>query len=734
MAIAGSKGGGLLVAALLAAALCAEAAERPRVCVVLSGGGARGAAHIGVLKVLEEYRVPIDCIAGTSMGALVGAAYATGMTTGEMEKLVGEISTELLFKEKPPRAELSVRRKQEDQFNFIGPEVGIRDGQFFLQKGAVSGIQLETVLRQLSRARGYRRFDDLPIPFRAVATDLVTGRQVVFGDGELASVMRASMSVPGAIAPTEIGEMLLVDGGLINNLPVDIAREMHADVVIAVNLGTPLLPRKALGSVIGVGEQMVFILTEQNVRASIATLTPRDVLIEPELGDFSFADFDNLPKTIPIGEAAARKVAGFLSRLALPAPEYAALRAKQLAPIPRDLRTIDAVRFEPMQHVNPAVAATHLETKAGVPLDQDVLDRDIRRLYGTADFEHIGYRIVDEDGKRVLVMDAAEKSWGPNYLRLGLGLATDFQSEAYFNVHASYRRTWVNSLGAEWLTNLQVGRFNAFMSEFYQPLTLGGIFFVAPRVEATLAPTDVYDANRRLARINVTQERLAFDLGAQVMSYGEARIGIQKGQARGRLQTGTVDFTGGIDQVREGAYTGHLFFDRLDSVSFPHSGWDFESLLYASRPSLGARDTYTKWYSGADFAHSFGDHTFLLGGIVGGHAGGDKLPLYDLFAWGGFLRGSGYRSGALSGDRIQFGRLLYYQKLVRQTLLEGVYAGFSVEALKIGGPLAPDTPTGWIKAGSVYLGVDTILGPIYLGYGQASGGFRSFYFYLGRPF
>jgi len=345
MVIAGSKGGRLLVAAVLATALGAAAAERPRVCLVLSGGGERGAAHIGVLKVLEEYRVPVDCIAGTSMGALVGAAYATGMRTAEMERLVGELSTELLFKEKPPRAELSARRKQEDQFNFIGPEVGLRDGQIFLQKGVVSGIQLETVLRQLSRARGYRRFDELPIAFRAVATDLVTGRAVVFGDGELATVMRASMSVPGLIAPTEIGDMLLVDGGLINNLPVDIAREMRADIVIAVNLGTPLLPRKALGSVVGVTEQMLFILTEQNVRASIATLTPRDVLIEPDLGDFSFGDFDHLAKTIPIGEAAARKVAGFLSRLSLPASEYAALRARQLAQIPSDARPVDEVRF-----------------------------------------------------------------------------------------------------------------------------------------------------------------------------------------------------------------------------------------------------------------------------------------------------------------------------------------------------------------------------------------------------
>src|SRR5579859_2706437 len=260
---------GRVVMARIAAAvlLClsfAAAAERPRTCLVLSGGGARGAAHIGVLKVLEEYRVPIDCIAGTSMGALVGAAYATGYSVPEMQKLVTDLSTDLLFKERPPRRELSVRRKQEDQLNLVGPEVGVRGGELFLQKGFASGVQLETVLRKLSRARGYQRFDELPIPFRAVATDLVTGHLVVFGEGDLANVMRASMSVPGFIAPTEIGDMLLIDGGLTNNLPVNVAREMNADVVIAVNLGTPLLKREQLGSIVGVSAQMIFILTEQN--------------------------------------------------------------------------------------------------------------------------------------------------------------------------------------------------------------------------------------------------------------------------------------------------------------------------------------------------------------------------------------------------------------------------------------------------------------------------------------
>jgi NTE family protein len=723
----------LCAAVLVFLSIAAQAADRPRICVVLSGGGARGAAHIGVLKVLEEYRVPIDCIAGTSMGALVGAAYATGSTTAEMEEMVGNISTDLLFNERPPRRELSVRRKQEDQTILVGPEIGVRDGQFLLQKGVVSGVQLETVLRRLSKVRGYRRFDELPIPFRAVATDLVAGRAVVFGDGELAAVMRASMSVPGAIAPTEIGDMLLVDGGLTNNLPIDIGREMGADIVIAVNLGTPLMKRKELNSIVDVTGQMIFILTEQNVQASIATLKPRDVLIEPELGNFSFSDFDHLPQTIPIGEAAARKVAGFLSRLGLSHEEYAALRRKQLAIPAADTRPVDAITFEGLTRVNPEVVATMLSTKTGEPIDQDVLDRDIRRLYGTGDFEHVGYRFLDEAGKRVLAIEAVEKSWGPNYLRLGLGLASDFQGDAFFNILASYRRTWINSLGGEWRNVLQVGRTNAIQSELYQPLHRSGYLFVAPRVEAAQSPTDVYEGNRRLARYNFTRARIGFDVGSQFTQYGEVRVGLMRGFVDAKLSTGSGDFAQGLGRVQQGVWTSRLFIDQLDSINFPRSGFNVGFESFASRTALGSDDNYTKWMTAGDFALSHGDHTVLAGVTVGGKSGAAALPVYDLFQWGGFLQQSGYRPGALLGDHLDFGRLIYYRRIVRQTLLEGIYVGASLEMGRMRGSPFPDTPTGWIKSGALFVGLDSFIGPIYFGYGRSSGGFGSFYFYLGKP-
>ncbi|CAN7698604.1 patatin-like phospholipase family protein [Cupriavidus necator] len=710
------------------------AGARPRICLVLSGGGARGAAHIGVLKVLEAMRVPVDCIAGTSMGSLVGGAYATGMAPAEMERLVGGLSTDKIFKERPPRQDLTIRRKQDDFTNLFTPEIGVQASGLLLPKGAVSGVQLETVLRQLAKAPGYRDFDQFPIPYRAVATDLVAGTPVVFSQGELANVMRASMSVPGAVAPAEYEGRLLVDGGLTDNLPVDVARKMGADVVIAVNLGTPLMKREELTSLIGVTGQMLNILTEQNVRASLASLRPTDVLIEPALGDFSATDFDHLPATIPIGEAAARKVADRLAPLALPPAQYAELRARQQAVQPPDTRPVDEIRLAPLQRVNPDYATAVMETKPGQPVDQATLDQDMRRLFGTGDFEHVNYGILEEPGKRVLAVNAVEKSYGPDYLRFGLGLSSDFRGDAYFNLVGSYRRTWLNALGAEWRTDAQVGQTSSLISEFYQPLDTRQYFFIAPRIELERRPVNVFQGSTRIATYDLRRFDIALDAGSQFTKYGELRVGVQTGSEHATLSTGPESLSPGPGNIRRGAITGRLFFDQLDSVDFPRFGYAARLYVYASQPGLGADQAYVKALVDGIYAHSFGDNTVSLAFKVGSNLGGKPLPRYDLFQWGGFLQQSGYATGQLLGGNLQFARLVYYNKLARQTLLQGVYAGFSLEAGRMGDPLVPGSPTGLLKSGSVFLALDSPLGPLYLAYGRAAAGTYSFYLFLGKPF
>ena len=709
------------------------AAGRPKVCLVLSGGGARGVAHVGVLKALETLRIPIDCIAGTSMGAVIGGAYASGMTTPEMEDVIAGLSTEILFREKPPRQDQAIRRKLDDRSILFGIELGLHDGEVDFPKGVVTGVQLESVLRRLVKTPGFLRFDALPIPYRAVATDLVSGKAMVFDEGELANVMRASMSVPGAIAPADIDGALYVDGGLTDNLPVDVARSMGADIVIAVNLGTPLLKREELGSVFGVTGQMINILTEQNVRASLASLKATDILVEPALGEFSATDFDHLPTTVPIGVAAVQPLAARLASLALPPERYEQLRAAQTSIPPRDERPITEIRFRHLERVNPAAAAAELDTRIGQPIDQAVLDRDLRRLFGSGDFEHIGYRIIDEPGRRILAVDAVEKAWGPNYLRFGLGLASDLQGQNTFNAAASYRRTWINALGGEWRTDAQIGQTSRFYSEFYQPLTVGNLLFVAPQVELERRTIDVFQASQRIARYNVRQFSSAFDVGTSLTKYGEIRAGVLAGGVDATLDTGPPELTPPDTRPHIGAYRVRAIFDQLDSANFPRFGVAASANVKLSSKSLGATDEYQRW--DADFlaARSFDAHTFRVAAKAGGTFGGDPLPPYDLFQWGGFLQQSGYPTGALLGQRLTFGRVDYSYKLLNQRLLEGLYAGMSLEAGRVGSPLVPGNAPGLLKSVAVYLGADTPVGPFYLGYGFAADGSRSAYLFLGRP-
>ena len=719
-----------------AAPLPALPAPRPRIGLVLSGGGARGAAHIGVLKVLEELRVPVDIITGTSMGSIVGGSYASGQTVANMERDVANIKTDTLTRDRPPRAEISIHLKQEDWLDYIGPQFGLRDGSLLLPKGAITGVALEAVLRDLALAKGDWDFDKLPIPFRAIATDVVSGQMTVLKSGDLATAMRASMSVPGAIAPVQIDGKMLVDGGLTRNLPVDVARAMGAEVIIAVNLGTPLLQRDQITSAFSVALQMLNILTEQNVGASLASLQPQDVLILPELGSFSAGDFDNMPSTIPIGEAAARKVAEALKRYSLPPEQYAQHRLSQVRVVVQDTRKVDQIRVDGLERVNEEVVIQSMETTVGEPLDVATLDLDMRRIYGRGDFEHVGYELIDEPDHRILAVQAVEKAWGPTYVRFGLSLSSDFRGDNAFNLLGSIRRTWLNRLGGEWRADVQVGNDGMLFTEFYQPLVPSQYFFIAPRLQWSSGPADIYggpDGDELAARYNVSVGTVGLDLGSQFTKYGELRVGILAGRGDADLQIGSPILAQYSIKRDIGALRARLFLDQLDSTSFPRSGYNLDAQIFGSTTRLGASDSYNRWNLRYLGAKSFGAHTFQFAMAGGGAVGGNPLPLYDYLSYGGFMRMTGYRDGQLRNDSMSYGRLTYMNQLFKMPLLEGVYVGASVEAARLGQPLVPTGIRGNVASGSLFFAVDTPLGPAYLAYGQTQDGNRNVYFYLGRP-
>jgi NTE family protein len=727
----------LPAAAQPAAVPGAKPIGRPMICLVLSGGGARGAAHIGVIRGLEELRVPIDCIAGTSMGAVVGGAYASGMSLAEMEKLTESITFDLLFRETPPRYDLTIRRKQDEgSLNLFSPEIGVDDdGRVSFAKGIVSGIQLETVLRDLSRIRGFVDFDKLPIPFRAVATDLVTGTPKVFDKGDLALALRASMSVPGVIAPAEFDGMMLVDGGLVNNLPVDVARAMGADIVIAVNLGTPLMPREEIRNVLAITGQMIGILTEQNVRQSLASLGPTDILILPELGNFSAGSFSSMKATFPIGEAATRKVADRLASLSLPPNEYARYQVARTQPIVATAPAIDAVTFEPppLRRVNPAFLGTLVDTQASQPIDQATLDRDLLRLYGTRDFEHVNYQLIESPSRRILNIRGVEKRWGPNYLRFGLGLSSDFTGNSFFDLQGQYRRTWINSYGAEWLTNVVLGRNLGLYSEFYQPLEPTQRYFVAPYADLSRRYLRVFQGDDEIAQYTLPYVVTGVDLGTQFTRFGEVRAGLYYGTTRPDLKSGQSVFEADARTVQLSGVRLRGYFDQLDNLNFPRHGWALAFQLVKGLEALGADSDYDQWEASVVAARSWDRHTINVAFRGAGPISDSSRPIYVSQPWGGFLQQSGFQTGQLLNRRYVYGRLQYFYRLLDVPLFEGLYAGVAGEVGSYGQPVVEGNPSGTIYSGAAYLAFDSPIGPMYLGYGLAKGGSQALYFFLGRP-
>ncbi len=720
-------------ASTLLPARAADPSPRPRICLVLAGGGARGTAHIGVIKVLEELRVPIDCIAGTSIGALVGAAYATGMSADQMQSIVAGLSPEALFVDRPPRRDLPIRTKLDEQRNFIGPEFGVRDGRLLVQKGLVAGVQLETVMRKLIRSADVVGFDELPIPFRAVATDLASGEAVVLDHGELSQAVRASLSVPLAMTPARIDGRLLVDGALTDNLPLDVARAMGADVAIVVDLGSPQIRPQDLDSYLGVSRRIIDILIAQNEKKSLALLRPDDVLIVPDLGDYSAADFEHWAVPIIYGEAAARKSTAQLARLSLPPDQYAALLARRRSAWPVDVRPIDEVRLPPLKRVNPEVLRAQMQTRAGQPPDPAVLEADVKRLYASGDLERVGYGLLDDSGRRVLQMDAEEKSWAPNFLRFGLEAGEDLRGESRFELMGAYRRTWIDSLGAEWRTDLQLGHLDRLATELYQPLDLHRLFFIAPYGEFERSSIDVFAGERRAARYVLYEGRTGLDLGARLGRTGELRAGLLAGRIRQRLDQGPAELAPGPPEVDVGAWHVRLRADAYDRNVAPRSGYQASAGLFASRTALGGETTYTKWDMDGSVAQSIGENTLNLGVTLKGRFGYDDLPRYEVFQWGGFLHQSGYRIGALNGQSLQFARAIYQYKLAPLPFLNGIYAGFSLEAGRLGRPIVAGNPTDTMKSASAFFLLDSPLGPLYFAYGRARDGSSSLYVYLGSP-
>ncbi len=729
----------MVVAAMLvqlgwcpAPVLAQEASARPKVGLVLSGGGARGGAHVGVLKVLHELNIPVDVVVGTSAGAIVGGAYASGMPLAELEREIATMSTATLFND-VSRADLPVRRKADEYYNTIGPEVGIGPKGLALPKGVVAGVSLEALLRRLSARQRSERFDGLPIRFRAVATDLTTADMVVIDQGSLSTALRASMALPAIVNPVELDGRLLVDGGISRNLPIDVARAAGAQVIIAVNIGTPLHKRDDLTSLLRVSDQISRILTGVNTTKSLGELTPQDVLITPDLAAISAADFDKVGEAEKAGEAAARAAIEQLRRFSVDAALFTSVEQRRTLNLTTPMK-IDEVRVTGAERVGVERVRAALRLKPGDTFDQSTADSDLRRLYSSGEFESVNYFLGQRDGGgTVLTTDVGEKSWGPHFLRAGLSLSSDFDGDARFNLLLTHRLTGVNRLGGEWRNRLQLGRVDRVMSEFHQPFAVDDRWFGSVQVDASREPFDLYALGQRIGRYQRTQSMANADVGVNVGNDVEMRVGVVKGNVRMSLDTGVLPEGAVEPNSPVSGATAHVRWDTLDSMRFPRQGYVADLRYFHAQAPEGQADGYGKIDLTLQSAHAFGPHVFRTLFQTTRGTGRGALPAYEFSTLGGFLRLSGYRTGEFIGTNPRLGRLVYSYRAAMPGILEGVHFGVSTEFGRINNILESVPAQGTLRSNALFMGADTPVGPLYLGYGRASGGNNAFYLYLGLP-
>jgi len=704
--------------------------ERPRIGLALSGGGARGAAHIGILKVLEREHIPVDYIAGTSMGSIVGGMYASGMSPEEIETRLIAVDWDDVFNDNIDRSDRSFRRKDDDRLWLINRKPGFNDGKIKLPPGLVQGQKINNLLTALTlHVADIDDFDDLGIPFRAVAADIRTGEKVVLGSGSLATAIRASMSIPAIMSPVAWGDMMLVDGGIASNLPIETVRAMGADIIIAVDISTPLQDENVAQSILSIAEQMSGFLTRRNVEAELRTLGEQDILLIPDLGDIETGQFDRIDEAVPTGLQAAEDNLAALRAFALDADAYIAHVAARSRPR-SELPTIEFVRFENDSNLPDDFFLAKLEiSHLGDTMNIDRLEKNIDTLYGLELFSNVSYQLLQEDGEHGLEIHVEPKSWGPNYLQFGTELRSSFSGEGIFNVKASLLKTAMNSWNGEWRTGISVGVEPAFITDFYQPLGIESRWFAGARALYDQFNVNVFQAGTDSVVEQFGIKRLAASIygGREFGTWGRGVLTYSRGRGERSIRIGDPGIPDQDFDIGELAFA--LEVDELDDLYFPSHGHIARAIYRTNQTSLGSDQDYDQVVFRAGIARSWGENTFEGGIDYRTTVSGDAPP-ERRFRGGGLFNFSGFEFNQLSGQ--QYGRLIgTYRRKILQFGLGDVWAGTSVEYGNVWENRDDIDIGDGLFAGSLFLGAQTILGPLFFGYGVAEGGASSFYIYLG---
>ena len=705
--------------------LTAHAGE-PKVVLVLSGGGARGVAHIGVIKALEQMRIPIHGIVGTSMGAVVGGLYASGYSPEQMERVVARADWPAIFSDDPERQAFRFRRKREDASLLVRAASGVGWDGIKLPKGMVHGHHLKTFLtRHTLHVSDIDDFSRLGIPFVAVATDISTGEPVELVTGNLADAMFASVAIPAFIGPILLDGKLLVDGGVANNLPVNVAQAMNPDVIIAVDLSSQLRDKDVLLSVFDLTDQLTTILTRKNTDPQIASLKTTDILIVPEIENVTSLDFEIATSAIPLAHRATMDQSHRFSGLALPESEFqdylASLRRNSV-----DTLLVQNIEVITDSTVNPELLKNKLHIVPG-HIAVSEIEAAVDELYGLELFSQVPYRF--SDGK--LLIQPQKRDWGPNYLQFGLGLQDNFQGRNHYNLGMALTLTERNPHAGEWRTELNIGERPLLSTEWFQPLGRRGNWFVNPSIAVKAFNRGLFDEDNLIAEYQIRQAQVEMGAGYTFGPKAEVRLDILYGEGTRRRLIGdpAIDTVG----ANTGLVTLGVRYDSLDSLYFPRQGKTLDVGWVWSNSALGADTNYRAWRLSLSQAVSSANHTLLfvstdLNSVYRGEA-----PFHEQFTLGGFLNLSGLEVDQKVGQHLAIGRLVYSYRWLSSPILPA-YVGATLETGQIWQDKHNASFSSLEVAGSLFLGLDSPIGPIYLAFGLTQGGAKSIYFFLGQPF
>lgn len=697
-----------------------------RVALVLGGGGARGSAHIGVLEVLERERVPIDCVVGTSMGALVAGAYTSGVSPKDMRERLKKADWSDMFIDIADYSQLGYRTKKINKGLIAGTEIGFSKKGAQYQSGMISGAKIKLFFNYLvADYEGQRQVENSRIPLAIIATDIGTGERVILDQGSLTRAMRASMSVPGLMAPVSYEKYKLVDGGLVDNVPIQVARDLcQADRVIAVNVGTKLRSAEEISSLVSVTAQMIGILTDQNVNRSLATLTDKDIYIEPELGDIGATDFKRFSEAADIGKAATESHVKKLRELSVSVDTYA-LWQKSHVDKREPIRKIDEIKIAQVDLVHPKYIRKIIRQQAKSDLNREQLDQDLIRLYGTGNFDVVDYRVAKDDDIYTLEILPKERIWTGDSVMFGFSIADELRDGAQINLRGAYRKNWINSRGGEFFTIFDIGSEPYIEAEFYQPLDFEQNYFIEPGIVMERDEINLHIDNKKVAEYTLSTRYIDLVLGKNIGIWGQVRIGWRHYDVEGYSDYNPFDLPN-VEHKYDGLIS-EVAFDTRNRLYFPSNGWRGDIQYFKPQD-----DTYEKLSANVGTAYPLGDF------VVGLHANyvtslEGVLPLYDASRLGGFLNLSGYSTQQIFAGESLYGHVRLEKIIGRMPLgFNGdMRVGIALEGARIKEAYTLTDVNATLDSAALFLGGESPFGPIYLGYGRSSRGDYNVYFQLG---